>query len=341
MGRLVYVAFPLIISFAVFSLCQGVAAAAAPPHPNLQWHYYEFNTTCRYAEEYVRHQVKLIYDHDKSITAKLLRLVYSDCFVTGCDASILLDEGPNPEKRAPQNRGLGGFVLIDKIKTVLESRCPGIVSCADILHLAARDAVKMAGAPGYPVFTGRKDGMKSDAASVDLPSPSISWQDALTYFKSRDLDVIDLTTLLGAHTLGQTHCSHIVDRLYNHSGTGNSDPSMDATFRDYMRKLCPPKTKKGQHDPLVFLNPESGSDYTFRESYYNRILRDEAVLEIDQQLLNGDDTKEIIGEFADGFEDFRRTFAESMYKMGNINILTGNQGQIRQNCRFTNKGNPN
>ncbi|PNX87097.1 putative peroxidase 26-like protein [Trifolium pratense] len=255
----------------------------------------------------------------------------------GCDASILLDEGPNPEKKAPQNRGLGGFALIDNIKTVLESRCPGIVSCADILHLAARDAAKMAGAPGYPVFTGRKDGMKSDAASVDLPSPSISWQESLAYFKSRGLDVLDMTTLLGAHTLGQTHCSFILDRLYNFNGTGNSDPSLDATFRDKLRGLCPPKTKKGQHDPLVFLNPESGSNYIFRESYYKRILRNEAVLGIDQQLLYGDDTKEITDEFAAGFEDFRREFAHSMFKMGNIKVLTGNQGEIRRNCRFTNK----
>ncbi|GAU21969.1 hypothetical protein TSUD_111090 [Trifolium subterraneum] len=338
MGKLMYMVFPLIIAFAVLSFDHGVAAAPAP-QPKLQWHYY--NNTCHNAEVYVRHQVKLLWDQDKSITAKLLRLVYTDCFVTGCDASILLDEGPNPEKKAPQNRGLGGFALIDNIKTVLESRCPGIVSCADILHLAARDAAKMAGAPGYPVFTGRKDGMKSDAASVDLPSPSISWQESLAYFKSRGLNVLDMSTLLGAHTLGQTHCSFILDRLYNYNGTGNSDPSLGATFRDKLRGLCPPKTKKGQHDPLVYLNPESGSDYIFRESYYKRILRNEAVLGIDQQLLYGDDTKEITDEFAAGFEDFRREFAHSMFKMGNIKFLTGNQGEIRRNCRFTNKGNPN
>ncbi|KAK2425108.1 peroxidase [Trifolium repens] len=336
MGKLMYVAFPLIIAFAVLSFDHGVVAAPTPtPQPKLKWHYY--NETCHNAEVYVRHQVKLLWDQDKSITAKLLRLVYTDCFVTGCDASILLDEGPNPEKKAPQNRGLGGFALIDNIKTVLESRCPGVVSCADILHLAARDAAKMAGAPGYPVFTGRKDGMKSDAASVDLPSPSISWQESLAYFESRGLDVLDMTTLLGAHTLGQTHCSFILDRLYNYNGTGNSDPSMDATFRDKLRGLCPPKTKKGQHDPLVYLNPESGSDYIFRESYYKRILRNEAVLGVDQQLLFGSDTKEITDEFAAGFEDFRREFAHSMFKMGNIKFLIGNQGQIRKNCRFTNK----
>ena len=76
-------AFPLLIAFAVLSLCHGVAAAAAThPKPKLQWHYY--HNVCRDAEVYVRHQVKIHWDQDKSITAKLLRLVYSDCFVNVC-----------------------------------------------------------------------------------------------------------------------------------------------------------------------------------------------------------------------------------------------------------------
>jgi len=79
-----YVAFPLLIAFAVLSLCHGVAAAATAPKPKLQWHYYQVNNACRDAEVYVRHQVKIHWDQDKSITAKLLRLVYTDCFVNVC-----------------------------------------------------------------------------------------------------------------------------------------------------------------------------------------------------------------------------------------------------------------
>lgn len=53
------------------------------------------------------------------------------------------------------------------------------------------------GGPSYPVFLGRRDGLKSDAAWVDLPSPSISWESALAYFTSKGLNVQDMATLLG------------------------------------------------------------------------------------------------------------------------------------------------
>ena len=142
---------------------------------------------------------------------------------------------------------------------------------------------------------------------------------------------------IGAHTLGRTHCSFIVDRLYNYNGTGKPDPTMNVTLLDTLTKHCPPR-KKGQPDPLVYLNPESGPHYNFTESYYKRILTHKAVLVIDQQLLFGDDTDQITEEFAAGLEDFRKAFALAMYKMGNIKVLTGNEGEIRQNCRFTNKG---
>ncbi|XVE81010.1 hypothetical protein DITRI_Ditri15bG0028200 [Diplodiscus trichospermus] len=329
--------FPLLAL--ALSLCtvDVDSASSLQPPVKLVWHYYKLNNACREAEEYVRHQVKLFYDKDKTIAPKLLRLLYADCFVNGCDASILLD-GPNSEKTAPQNRGLGGFVIIDKIKTVLEARCPGVVSCADILNLATRDAAHLAGAPSYPVFTGRKDGFTSTAVSVDIPSPSISVDAALAYFKSKGLDVLDMVTLLGGgHSMGRTHCSFIEDRLYNFNNTGKPDPSIKASFLSEMRKLCPPRLKKGQRDPLVFLNPSSGSTYRFTNSSYSRVLNNEAVLGVDQQLLFNDDTKQITKEFAAGFEDLRRSFALSMSRMGNIKVLTGKQGEIRKHCRFTNK----
>lgn len=62
----------------------------------------------------------------------------------GCDASVLLDDTATlkGEKEAAQNvNSLIGFELVDRIKNQLESQCPGNVSCADFLAIAARDAV--------------------------------------------------------------------------------------------------------------------------------------------------------------------------------------------------------
>jgi peroxidase len=57
---------------------------------------------------------------------------------------VLLDDTETliGEKKAEQNmNSLKGFDLVDKIKEKLEAECPGAVTCADLLAIAARDAV--------------------------------------------------------------------------------------------------------------------------------------------------------------------------------------------------------
>ncbi|GLU04926.1 hypothetical protein SLE2022_220540 [Rubroshorea leprosula] len=332
-GKRLFVRFQLLLAFVVilsFYVGNADAATGLQPPVKLRWHYYR--KTCRYAEEYVRHQVEVYWGKDNSLTAKLMRLLYSDCFVNGCDASVLLD-GPYSEKTAPQNRGLEGFVVIDKIKEVLEKRCPGVVSCADILNLATRDAVHLSGGPSYPVFTGRRDGRSSSAASVDLPPPSISLEQGLAYFKSKGLDEVDFVTLIGGgHCVGETHCSYIEDRLYNSSNSGKPDPTMKKSLLDNLRKECPPRTRKDQSDPLVYLNPESKNGYKLSTSCFSRVLNYDAVLGVDQQLPYSNDTLQIVQEFAAGFEDFRKSLALSMSRMGEIGVLTGKDGEIRKKC---------
>lgn len=64
-------------------------------------------------------------------------------FIQGCDASILLDNSSSiiSEKFVTQNNNsVRGFEVIDKAKAAVEKACPGVVSCADILAVAARDS---------------------------------------------------------------------------------------------------------------------------------------------------------------------------------------------------------
>jgi len=68
----------------------------------------------------------------------------------GCDGSILLD-GNNTEKlAAPNLNSARGFEVVDAIKADLEKACPGVVSCADILAIAAKYGVLLV-CPSLPL----------------------------------------------------------------------------------------------------------------------------------------------------------------------------------------------
>lgn len=101
-----------------------------------------YSTTCPNAETIVRTTVTSHFGSDPKIAPGLLRMHFHDCFVQGCDGSVLLS-GANSERTAGANFNLRGFEVIEDAKRQLEAACPGVVSCADILTLAARDSVAL------------------------------------------------------------------------------------------------------------------------------------------------------------------------------------------------------
>ncbi|KAF8041272.1 hypothetical protein BT93_A0015 [Corymbia citriodora subsp. variegata] len=323
----------LLSALALVSSCAVRGIEAQPTielPPPLQWNFYQ--NSCPDVEKYVRDQVESYWKQDRTLAAKFMQLLYTDCFIKGCDASILLD-GPDSEKTAPANKAILGLPLevIDKAKEVLEQHCPGVVSCADIINLAARDAVILAGGVSYPVPTGRRDGNSSIAKLVDIPVFAVPWDKVIPYFQVRGLDVLDVTTLLGGHTLGKTTCKFISDRLYNFNNTGQPDPSMDPTFLSELREQCPPNSTN-----MVYLNPDSGPSYTFSKTFYSRVLNHRAVLGIDQQIAAQDESLQIAKRYDANYEDFLKMFGHSMTKLGNTWLLPGDQGEIRKNCRVVN-----
>ncbi|XP_018473736.1 peroxidase 5-like isoform X2 [Raphanus sativus] len=97
----------------------------------------------------VRREVQRAVTRERRMAASLLRLFFHDCFVNGCDGSILLDDtslSMGEKTAGPNNNSVRGFDVVDKIKSRVERVCPGVVSCADILAITARDSVLLVGA---------------------------------------------------------------------------------------------------------------------------------------------------------------------------------------------------
>ena len=128
------------------------------------------------------------------------------------------------------------FDLLDDIKTALEKACPSTVSCADILTLATRDTVALAGGPKYIVPTGRRDGLVSNRSEVNIPGPDLSVTEAFEkFFKIRGFTLKEMVVLLGAHTVGFTHCNLVKNRL---SSFGKRDPTMDPALDAKLVRTC-------------------------------------------------------------------------------------------------------
>ncbi|KAF5937996.1 hypothetical protein HYC85_025502 [Camellia sinensis] len=295
-----------------------------------------YSSTCPRAEQIVRQAVQKRFSTDRTITPALLRMHFHDCFVKGCDASILIDstQTTQSEKDAFPNQSVRGFDLIDEAKSNLEAICPGTVSCADIITLATRDSVALAGGPNYTVPTGRRDGLVSDPNLVNLPGPSLSVSQALQFFTAKKLTLNDMVTLLGAHTVGVAHCGFFQDRLSNFQGSGKPDPTMDPTLVSKLFKLCGTQSRPLSQDPTTFL--DQNTSFIFDNEYYHQIKLKRGVMQIDQELALDKASAPIVTGFASNAIGFQQGFAKAIVKMGGIEVLVGNNGEIRKNCRVFN-----
>ncbi|GMY12129.1 peroxidase 72-like [Fagus crenata] len=161
-----------------------------------------YDHSCPKAQEIVKSVVCEAVAREARIAASILRLHFHDCFVQGCDASILLDSSGSivSEKGSNPNRNSArGFEVLDEIKSALEKECPNTVSCADLLAIAARDSTVLSGGPSWEVPLGRKDsrGASLSGSNNNIPAPNNTFQTILTKFKRQGLNVVDLVALSG------------------------------------------------------------------------------------------------------------------------------------------------
>ncbi|KAF8019996.1 hypothetical protein BT93_G0630 [Corymbia citriodora subsp. variegata] len=296
-----------------------------------------YGQTCPSAEPVVRSVVRNAVISDPNMAAVLLRLHFHDCFVEGCDGSILIENEPSAERNAFGHQGVRGFEVIEEAKAQLEATCPGIVSCADIVALAARDAVAMANGPAYKVPTGRRDGRVSNVSlAADMPDVGDSIQQLKSKFSEKGLSDKDLVLLSAAHTIGTTACFFMKDRLYNFMPGGGSDPSINPDFLPELKLMCPQ-----DGDVNVRIAIDHGSERTFDDQILWNIRSGWAVLESDAKLNDDPATRSVMESYMGLFNpifgpDFEADFIKSMVKMGRIGVKTGSNGEIRRVCKSFN-----
>ncbi|KAG9445464.1 hypothetical protein H6P81_016804 [Aristolochia fimbriata] len=288
-----------------------------------------YSTSCPNVASIVKNVVDDAIEKETRMGASLLRLHFHDCFVNGCDGSILLDDTPSftGEKSAiPNLNSVRGFDVIDKIKSAVEKACPGVVSCADILALAAQESVVVLGGPSWGVQLGRKDSKTANknAANTNIPPPTSSLSNLISNFSSKGLSPKDLVALSGAHSIGLARCTVFRNRIYN-------DTNIDSGFAAKLQNKCPVVGRNNSVSRLDAASPKR-----FDNCYYRNLLGQKGLLHSDQELMNGKATATLAKKYVRDQSAFFQDFSEAMVKLGNIGPLTGKNGLVRRNCRKAN-----
>ncbi|GMI90475.1 peroxidase 52 [Hibiscus trionum] len=260
--------------------------------------------------------------------ASLLRLFFHDCFVNGCDGSLLLDGASGEKNAAPNVNSARGFDVMDDIKSAVENVCPDVVSCADILAIAARDSVVLVSHISGRPQLGRRDARTASqaAANSSIPPPASNLKHLISSFKAVALSTKDMVALSGAHTIGLASCTTFRAHLYNES-------NIDCFLAKTRQRHCPSSSGSGDNNlaPLDVHTPTH-----FDNKYFKNLIGKRGLLHSDQQLFSGGSTDSIVWAYSKSSRHFRSDFVEAMIKMGDISPLTGSQGEIRQNCRKAN-----
>ncbi|RWW12193.1 hypothetical protein GW17_00024151 [Ensete ventricosum] len=179
----------------------------------------------------------------------------------------------------------------------VEYVCPGVVSCADILALAAEASVSL---------------------NPSLSTPPVS---------------LAIKPASGAHTFGRARCGAFSDRLYNFNGTGIVDPTLNTSYLTTLQASCP---DGGNGTTLNNLDP-STPDAFDNSYYLNLQNNEGLLSSDQQLYSTSNDPiASIVGIYAGNQTAFFESFVLSMINMGNISPLTGSDGEIRNNCRLVN-----
>lgn len=136
----------------------------------------------------------------------------------------------------------------------------------------------------------------------------------------------------GAHTIGFAHCSTFKERLFDFDNTGSPDPNLDTSLLSNLQSVCPNEASSDTN--LAPLDPVTINK--FDNIYYKNLVNKTGLLRSDQALMGDNTTAAMVLNYSKYPYLFSRDFGSSMVKLGNVGVLTGQDGEIRKNCRAIN-----
>lgn len=325
MGR-----FHLIL---VWSLCVSLCLLLCPTSAQLKTNYYA--NICPNVESIVKDAVTKKFRQTFVTVPGTLRLFFHDCFVEGCDASVIVASTANnkAEKDNPDNLSLAGdgFDTVIKAKAAVDAvpQCKNKVSCADILALATRDVIGLSGGPSYSVELGRLDGLSSTSTSVNgkLPKSTFNLNQLNSLFASHGLSQADMVALSGAHTLGFSHCNQFSNRIYSNP----VDPTLDKAYATQLQQMCPKNV-----DPDIAINMDPTTPRTFDNVYFQNLVKGKGLFTSDQVLYTDSRSQPTVRTWAKNKAAFNQAFITAMTKLGRVGVKTGKNGNIRRDCSVFN-----
>ncbi|PKU63479.1 Peroxidase 12 [Dendrobium catenatum] len=215
----------LVSALALISSPPPALSQNLPPIVNgLSFTFYK--SSCPNLDSIVRGFLKKEFKKNIGLAAALLRVHFHDCFVQGCDASVLLDgsaSGPS-EQEAPPNLTLRpeAFKAINDLRALIDRKCGRVVSCADVVALAARDSVFLS-------HSARRDGLKSHTRNFTARQHSPPRPQRLVILTHPLLRIISIAYRTprrphhGGHTIGAAATAPPLTT----ASSSSVDPTMD------------------------------------------------------------------------------------------------------------------
>lgn len=122
---------------------------------------------------------------------------------------------------------------------------------------------------------------------------------------------------------------NVVNRLYP-----TVDPTLDPEYAEYLERRCP----SPEPDPkaVQYARNDLETPMVLDNMYYKNILSHKGLLLVDQQLVSDPTTSPFVEKMADDNGYFHDQFSRALLLLSENNPLTGDDGEIRKDCRYVN-----